>query len=174
MDQVVPFPSMLAACPDQTTLLDTAERAFLAAARCWVSGYRTDKDPMPRILRDLRNAGARGAAFPLNSFMAIVADTGRLPIPIQRPQCLDFSAAEQLLLFAASLAQASQIAVAERVLRRVSLSDAGAKFALEPLRECADLFAAAGLRFTRRRSPAYQPRPNTRVEYLAPPAQTLH
>ena len=137
-------------------------------AGCWATGPA--KIQCRACSNDLGIAGARDAAFPLNSFMAIVADTARLAIPIHRPQCLDCSESEQLLLFAASLAQAGQIAVTERVLRRVSLADAGAKRAPEPLRECTDLFAAAGLRFTRRRSPAYRLSPSDGVEYPAPPA----
>jgi hypothetical protein len=153
MGQVVPFPLVSTRYPDRTTSLHTVEPAFLIAVRWWVLGYRNNQDPMPRLSRGLKAAGARDAAFSLNSFMAIVADTAHRPIAIHRPRCHGFSSDEQHLLFAASQAQYGDRALARQALRDVWISEAGATFALEPLGAPGALFAAAGLHFTRRRSP---------------------
>jgi hypothetical protein len=137
--------------PASVALLDPAERVFLVAVRGWVSGYRGDEDPVPRLCRGLKIAGARDAAFSINEFMAVIANTAREQIAIHRPRSRDISGDERQLIFAASLAQADESAAAERVLRESLISATGAEFALDPLRLTAELFARAGLNFSRRR-----------------------
>jgi hypothetical protein len=149
MGQVVLLPSV-PVYPASTTFLDTAECAFLIAVRWWVSGYQGDEDPVPRLCRGLKIAGARDAAFTINEFMAVIASTAREPIAIHQPRCLDLSDDERQLLFAASLAQAGESAAAERALRASLVSPAGAESALEPLEVSVELFAQAGLIFSRR------------------------
>ena len=70
-----PSAALVGGYPETKLLLDSAERAFLTAVRSWVAGSRRDYDPIPGIYRDLDAAGAGGAAFSLNEFLAVVAET---------------------------------------------------------------------------------------------------
>src|SRR5580704_11935123 len=90
------------AYPQRTASLDAAERKFLIVMRWWVLGYRTDNDPVPRIYRSLKKAGVADAAFSLNSFMAVIAESAERPIEIRQPPCRQLSNDEMVLLFAVS------------------------------------------------------------------------
>ena len=176
MGQVVPFPLVRITCPERTTSLDTAECAFLIAVRWWVSGFRSDEDPVPRICEGLKIAGARDAAFSLNAVMAIVADAARRPIAIHDPRCGGLSTDEQYLLFVASVAQSGERGLARRAFRDIQISEPGAELALAPLEELGTFFAEAGLLFTRRRVPSHETQSAGAIEVWtpSPPARTIH
>ncbi len=63
MGQIMTLASVPAVYPDRTAGLDTAECTFLAAVRWWVSGYRGDEDPVPRLCQGLKIAGVRDAHY---------------------------------------------------------------------------------------------------------------
>jgi hypothetical protein len=114
-----------------------------------VADHRQGKDLLPRLCEALRVAGPADAAFAVDGLMAVIARTAREPVAIHCPRCPHVSADEQHLLHAASLAQAGQSALVERVLRTALLSGTGAEFALGPLEGLGELFAEARLLFRR-------------------------
>jgi hypothetical protein len=176
MAQIIPFSPTSVRYPTGTTLLDAAERAFLSAIRRWVAAFRRGEDPLPGLCRQLHAAGAHDAAFSVDALMAIVARTVRQPIAIHCPHCPHLSADETHLLQAASLAQAGERALAERVLRVALLSASGAEFALGPLSGLGELFAGARLLFSRRRAPAKVLSQRGAIETWTPsvPTPSLH
>jgi hypothetical protein len=176
MAQIIPFTPTLASYPTSTTLLDAAERAFLIAIRWWASAIRHGENPMPHLCRHFHTAGARDAAFSVDSLMAVVARTVRQPLATHCPHCPHPSTDETHLLHAASLVQTGESGLAERALRTALLSTSGAEFALGPLEGLGELFARARLLFSRRRSPADAlPRAGA-IETWAPsiPVPTVH
>jgi len=174
--QVIPFTTTTPTYPARTFLLDAAECTLLIAIRWWAAAFRHGDDPMPRPRQDLEIAGAHDEAFSVNSLMAVVARTVRQPIAVHCPRCPHLSEDEAHLLHAASLAQLGESDLAERALRTALLSAPGAEFALGPLEGLGELFAAARLKFTRRRSPAEAMSPAGAVETWHPPivAEMVH
>ncbi len=138
--------------PDAAAELDTAECVFLVAIRWWVTDFRHSNDPLPRLSQALENAGAHDAAFSIDQLMALIARSARRSIAIHHPRCPGLADDEKLLLQAASLAQADKPDRVEYVLRTTLVSAEGAEFARGPLEGLGALFAAARLRFRRRRS----------------------
>jgi hypothetical protein len=141
------------AYPDRTAWLNAAERKFLIVMRWWVLGYRTDNDPVPRIYQSLKKSGAADAAFSLNRFLAVVAESAERPIEIRHPRCHQLSGDEKLLLFAVSSAQTGQRKLVRSAMREIWIAGGGIEQSLEPLEELSGLFADAGFRFIRRPSP---------------------
>jgi hypothetical protein len=133
-----------------TRALDAAEATLLLAVRRWVADCRRRADPLPRLCEALDAAGADDAAFSVDRLMEVVARTARRPVAVRCPRCPNISGDEQQLLYAASLVQADEGALAERVLRTALLSAQGAAFAIGALEGVAELFRRARLVFTRR------------------------
>jgi hypothetical protein len=154
MGQIIQLPLSPTGYPDKSAELDPAESVLLIAIRWWVSSFRHDEDPMPRLCQGLETAGTLDAAFSIDALMAIVARTVQEPISIHCPRCPRVSGDEKHLLHAASLAQAGDSHLAEKALRTALLSAHGAEFVLGPLERLGELLAEAGLFFRRRRSPA--------------------
>jgi hypothetical protein len=127
--------------------LAKAERLFTMAVRWWVHGYRSDQDPMPCLFREFEAHGVRNAVFPLNEFMAIVAETAQQSIAVHCPKCLDLTDDEQNILRAAHLAQAGAGTLAERALSVLLTSSSGAASALRPLEDLGQTLRDAGLYF---------------------------
>jgi hypothetical protein len=176
MAQIIQFFASPASYPTRTTFLDAAERAFLIAVRWWVSALRHGEDPVPHLSQHLHAVGVRDAAFSVDALMAIIARTVRQPLAIHSPHCPHLSADETRLLQAASLVQAGERALAERALRTALLSAPGAEFALGPLAGLGELFARAGLLFSRRQSHVGELSPAGAIETWNPsgPAPTIH
>jgi hypothetical protein len=153
MGQVIDFPALPASYPDLSADLDTAECVLLIAVRWWVESYRNGDDAIPRLWQGLASAGVPDAAFSIDGLMRVVATTVTRPIDIHGPRCPHLSLDEKHLLRAASLAQADEQRLAERVLRTTLLSAQGAEFAIVPLTGLGELFAQARLFLCRRRFP---------------------
>lgn len=168
MGQVIPFNITPPTYPARTGLLDAAERTLLIAIRWWAAAFRHGNDPIPRLCQALEIAGAHDAAFSVDGLMAVVARTVRQPIAVHCARCAHLSEDEAHLLHAAGLAQAGESDLAECALRTALLSAPGAEFALGPLEGLGELFAAARLMFTRRRSPGEAVSPAGAVETWSP------
>ena len=140
--------------PDCSGDLDPAECVLLIALRWWVADHRCGTDPLPRLCQALDSAGAHDAAFPVDRLMVVVARNARRPIVMHCARCRRMSDDEKRLLHAASLAQAGDGPRAGKALRIALLSAQGAEFALGPLGDLGELFAAARLLFRRRSPPA--------------------
>jgi hypothetical protein len=153
MGQVIAF-FVPPAFPDLTTGLDAAECALLIAIRSWVEAHRGGEDPIPRLSQGLGSAGAPDAAFSVDGLMTVVSRALIRRVEIHCPRCPHVSLDEKRLLQAASLAQANEGHLAEKVLRTTLLSAQGAEFAIGPLEGLGELFAQARLFMTRRRLPA--------------------
>jgi hypothetical protein len=151
MGQIIAFPLPPTPYPDLAADLDRAECILLIAIRWWVTSIRQQEDPIPRLCQALENAGAAGAAFPIDGLMTIVSRVVTRPVDIHCPRCPCLSRDEQHLLRAASLMQAGDRDLAEKVLRTSLLSAQGAEFALGPLEGLGTLFAQARLFLSRRR-----------------------
>lgn len=134
--------------PDLTTDLDRAERILLVTIRTWVESYREGEDPIPRRWQGLDIAGA---PFSIDRLMALVSREIVRPIDIRCPRCKQLSPDEKHLLRAASLAQAGDGDLAEKVLRTTLLSAQGAEFAVGSLEGLGELFSQARLLLSRRR-----------------------
>ncbi|MBN8901990.1 MAG: hypothetical protein BGO51_08930 [Rhodospirillales bacterium 69-11] len=154
MAQIVQLPLPAPAYPAEAAALDRAECVLLVALRWWVAARRDGEDPLPRLCQGLGTAGAHDAAFSVDALMNVIGRTARRPIAVHCPRCPRLSSDEVSLLHAASLAQAGDAPCAERALRTALLSAQGAEFALGPLEGLAILFAEAGLRLRRRRTPS--------------------
>jgi hypothetical protein len=168
MSQIIRLPVPPAGYPDNSTRLDPAERTLLVAIRSWVAAYRCGEDPVPLLSHWLEQTGPRDAAAPIDMFMAIVARTLREPIAIHCAGCTRLSCDEKHVLHAASLAQAGDGDLAEKVLRNALLSAQGAEFALGPLEGLATLFARAKMFFRHRRSPGGDHVPSDVVQAWSP------
>jgi hypothetical protein len=153
MGQVIRFRLPGAPYPNLAADLATAECVLLLAIRWWVQAYRSNEDPVPRLCSGLHMAGARDAAYSIDGLMAVVACAVSRALEIHYPRCPTLSRDEASLLHAASLTQAGQRDLAEKVLRDTLLSAPGAEFALGSLAGLGDLFAQARLFLSRRRSP---------------------
>jgi hypothetical protein len=151
MGQVIAFPLLSTPYPDLTADLATAECILLIAIRWWVQSYRDGDDAAPRLCQGLESAGAPDAAGSIDSLMQVVARTVTRPIAIHCPRCPRLSLDEKHLLQAASLVQADEDRLAEKVLRTTLLSAQGAEFAIGPLVGLGTLFAQARLLLSRRR-----------------------
>ncbi|HEY4174417.1 MAG TPA: hypothetical protein VGM42_15405 [Rhodopila sp.] len=171
MGQIVAFPVPPTPYPDLAADLDTAECVLLVAIRSWVECHREDEDPIPRLCMGLESAGAPDAAFSIDKLMTVVGRTIARQIEVHCPRCPDLSVDEKNLLLAASLAQAGDRRLAEKVLRTALLSGQAADFAIGPLESLGELFAEAKLFLTRRRLPAAAPRDER--EAWSPP-RALH
>jgi hypothetical protein len=151
MGQIIAFPLPPAPYPDLTADLDPAECVLLSAVRSWVECYRNGDDPIPRLCQGLETAGAPDAAFSIDGLMTVLSRSILRPAEIHCLRCPHLSLDEKNLLRAASLAQADEGHVAEKVLRTTLLSAQGAEFAIGPLEGLGTLFAQARLFLTRRR-----------------------
>ena len=169
MGQIVAFPVPPTLYPDLAADLDTAECVLLIAIRSWVESHREDEDPIPRLCPGLETAGAADAAFSIDGLMTVVARTVSRQVDIHCPRCPQLSLDEKNLLLAASLAQAGDRCLAEKVLRTALLSGQGAEFAIGSLEGLGALFSEARLFLTRRRVPA----PEDGREAWSPP-RVLH
>ena len=155
MAQIIQLPTIPPAVyPDASVELDTAECVMLIAMRWWVSAFRQNEDPLPRLTRGLQAAGASDAAFSIDAVMSIVARSTRRALTVHPPRCPQLATDEKHLLHAAALAQRGDSALAERALRTALLSAHGAEFAQGPLEGLGRLFARARLFFRRRLPPA--------------------
>jgi hypothetical protein len=154
MGQIIRLPVFLAEYPDTSTALDPAECVLLSAIRWWVADCRQRDDPLPRLCQAMGTAGVHDAAFSVDKLMAVFVRSARRPMAIHCPRCPGLSEDEKHWLNAASLVQAGESEMAERVLRTALLSAQGAEFALGPLRGLSELFTEARLFLRRRRSPA--------------------
>ena len=154
--------------PATAAALDAAERLLLGAIRWRVAAFRRAEDPLPQLCADLAATGAEDAAFSVDTLTGVVARTARRTIDIHCPHCPNLSKDEQGLLHAASLTQAGDSELAERVLRTALLTAQGAELALMPIEGLGHVFAMAGLLF-RSRSPL---RDHCDVENWTPPALT--
>jgi hypothetical protein len=119
----------------------------------------------------LESAGAPDAAFSIDRLMTVVGRTIARQIEVHCPRCPELSVDEKNLLLAASLAQAGDRRLAEKVLRTALLSGQAADFAIGSLESLGELFAEAKLFLTRRRLPAAAPRDER--EAWSPP-RVLH
>jgi hypothetical protein len=150
MGQVIAFPVHPLSYPDLATELGTADCILLIAIRWWVEAYRAREDPILRLCQGLETADAHDAAFSIDGFMAIVTHVARRPVDVHFPRCPNVSRDEKLLLHTASLVQASNSSLAEKVLRTEWLSAEGAAFAVGSLEGLGELFAKARLFLTPR------------------------
>ncbi len=173
MGQVIAFPVPPTSYPDRAADLDHAECVLLIAIRSWVDCYKLGEDPIPRLCQGLEIAGAPDAAFSIDGLMTVVARSVVRPVEIHCLRCPQLSDDEKNLLRAASLAQADDGELAEKVLRTCLLSAQGAEFAIGPLEGLAELFAQARLFLCRRRLPAEHPAADDTRESWSPP-QSLH
>jgi hypothetical protein len=115
-------------------------------------------------------AGAHDAAFSVDQLMAVFIRSARQSMTIKCPHCSDLSEDERYLLNVASLVQAGESKIAERLLRTALLSSQGVEFALGLLRRLGELFAEAKLTFQRRRpDPEEQLGMDTAVPRTTPP-----
>jgi hypothetical protein len=168
MGQIIAFPVPPTAYSNVTADLDRAECVLLLAIRSWVESYKQGEDPLPRLCQGLQTAGAPDAAFSVDRLMALVARVVSRPIDIRCPRCRQLSVDEKHLLRAASLAQAGDSPLAEKVLRTTLLSAQGAEFAVGSLESLAELFDEARLFLSLRRLP-----PEDSRESWAP-GQSVH
>ncbi|WP_158925125.1 hypothetical protein [Acidisphaera sp. S103] len=157
MGQIVAFPIPPTPYPDLAADLDPAECVLLIAIRSWVECHRQDEDPIPRLCLGLESTGAPDAAFSVDGLMTVVARTVARQVEIHCPHCPQLSLDEKNLLLAASLAQAGNRHLAEKVLRTTLLSGQGADSAIGPLEDLGALFADAKLFLPRRRLPTTAP-----------------
>lgn len=166
MGQIISFPRPQILYPVLTANIHKAECVLLLATRWWVTCFRREEDPLPRLRLGLAFAGAEDAALSIDGLMTIVGRAVRRPLNIRPPRCRDLSHDETHLLQAAGLVQAGDIRLAERVLRTTLLSAAGAEFALGPLESLGVLFARAGLLLSpwRLAEPARLSRPGAELE----------
>jgi hypothetical protein len=153
MGQIIAFPAPPTPYPDRTADLDRAECILLVAIRSWVAAYREGEDPIPQLCEGLQTAGAPDAAFSIDRLMEVVARAVIRPVDIRCLRCRQLSLDEKHLLRAASLAQAGDNFLAEKVLRTTLLSAQGAEFAVGSLECLAELFAEARLLLRIRRLP---------------------
>jgi hypothetical protein len=167
MGHIVAFPAPPTPYPNLAADLDTAECVLLVAIRSWVESRREDEDPIPRLCQGLESAGAPDAAFSIDGLMTVVARTVVRQVEIHCPRCPNLSLDEKNLLLAASLAQAGDRRLAEKVLRTTLLSGQGAEFAIGSLEGLGTLFAQVRLFLTRRRWPATTP-PDGRQAWSPP------
>jgi hypothetical protein len=149
MGQVIRLTSLPPGYPTTATALDAAEGLLLGAIRWWASAFRRAEDPLPHLLDVMDAAGVEEAALSVDGLMAVLARTARRPVDIHCPRCPDLSEDERRLLHAASLTQANEAALAERVLRTALLTAQGAECALVPLEGLGRILATAGLLFRR-------------------------
>ncbi len=154
MGQVIAFPAQPTWYANSAVDLGTAERVFLNGIRLWVEAFRGGEDPLPRLFQEFAVEGVHDAAFSIDSFMSVVARVVRRPFSIHCPHCPDVSLDEKYLLHVASLAQAGDCRLVERVLRTTLLSAEGAAFAVGPLEGLGQLFAGARLFLRPQRAPA--------------------
>jgi hypothetical protein len=172
--QVIAFPIQPTSYPDLAADLDTADCVLLIAVRWWVEAYRIGADPIPRLCEGLEAAGAHDAAFSIDGLMTDVSRVARRPVDVRCSRCPNVSDDEKHLLHAASLAQACDSALAEKVLRTTLLSAEGAAFAVRSLDGLGELFAEARLFLSRRTSPALDteadPEADDGRESWSPPA----
>jgi hypothetical protein len=173
MGQVIAFPVPPPPYPDLATDLDKAECVLLIAIRSWVEAYRDGEDPIPRLCQGLEIAGAPDAAFSIDRLMTVVARAVTRTVAIHCPRCPQLSDDEKQLLRAASLAQADERQLAEKVLRTTLLSSQGAEFAIGPLEGLGELFAQARLFLSPRRLAAEDLQPGDARETWSPP-RSLH
>jgi hypothetical protein len=159
MGQVIFFPVPPTPYPDLTADLDTAECVLLVAVRSWVESYRNGEDPIPQLCHGLEIAGAADAAFSIDGLMTVLSRGVTRLVDIRCLRCPHLSDDEKHLLQAASLAQAEESSLAEKVLRTTLLSAQGAEFAIGPLEGLGELFAQARLFLSRRRLIAEDPTP---------------
>jgi hypothetical protein len=165
MGQIVAFPAPPTPYPNLAADLDTAECVLLVAIRSWVESHREDEDPISRLCLGLESAGAPDAAFSIDGLMTVVARTVGRQVEIHCPPL------SKNPLLAASLAQADDRRLAEKVLRTTLLSGQGPEFAIGSLEGLGTLFAQVRLFLTRRQLPAATP-PDGR-EASSPPV-VLH
>jgi hypothetical protein len=151
---VIQLPFLSATYPEIISSLESAERTFVLGIRDWLDSYRQGNDPLTRLCEMMQSVGAHDAAFSIDALMAVIARTTRRSIAINYQRCPYLSADEKHLLYAASLAQAGESELAERVLRTTLLSAHGAEFALGPLEGLGELFAEVRLFFGRRKAAA--------------------
>jgi hypothetical protein len=151
MGQIIAFPLPPTPYPDLAADLDLAECILLIAIRWRVISVRHQEDPIPRLCQALKNAGAVDAAFSIDGLMTVVSRVVTRPVDIHCPRCPGLSRDEQHLLRAASLMQAGDRHLAEKVLRTTLLSAQGAEFALGPLEGLGALFSRARLFLSRHR-----------------------
>jgi hypothetical protein len=151
MGQIVAFPTLPKPDPQLATELETAECIFLIAVRTWVAAYKDGENPLPQLSQGLETAGAPDAAFPIDDLMKVLARTVTRPVDIHCPRCPRLSPDEKHLLRAASLTQAGDSHLAEKVLRTTLLSAQGTELAIGRLEDLGELFTRARLFLSRRR-----------------------
>jgi hypothetical protein len=151
MGQIVAFPIPPGSYPDLTANLETADCILLSAIRSWVAAYKEGENPIPRLCQGLQTAGAPNAAFSINDLMTALARAVIRPVDIHCPRCPHLSPDEKHLLRAASLTQAGDSHLAEKVLRTTLLSAQGTELAIGPLEDLGELFTRARLFLSCRR-----------------------
>jgi len=162
--------------PDVSAKLDTAESIVLVAMRWWLRAFHLNEDPLPRLRQGLLRAGVRDAALSIDAFMSVVRQSARRPVALHSPRCGRVGGDEKCLLHAASLAQAGESELAERVLRTALLSAQGAEFALGPLEGLGRLLTEARLRLRRRLPPGQEATGVPAIESWSPDlfSDTVH
>lgn len=173
MGQIIAFPLTPVPYPDLTDDLDAAEYVLLIAIRGWVESDRQGDASIARLRQGLENAGAPEAALSIDGLMATVARAASRMVDIHPPRCPLLSWDEKHLLHAASLTQADEDRLAEKVLRTTLLSAQGAEFAMGPLKGLGDLFRQARLFLPRRRRPADDQALDDSRQAWSPP-QSVH
>jgi hypothetical protein len=151
MGQIIAFPLPPACYPDLATDLELAEHVLLLAIRWWVAAFRNGEDPISRLRPGLESAGAADVAPSVDGLMTVVARAVVRPVDIHCPGCPRLSRDEAHLLQAASLMQAGDRRLTEKVLRTTLLSAQGVEFALGPLEGIGVLLARARLLLSHRR-----------------------